>query len=352
MKLKLLNIKKSVAVLTTACFLFTMVFSQGAYAIVTPAPLPVINQNTLKSIESYLLPFNIGRITDALYTGSDEVVINIQDLHSHAQAQRNISSILSILDTQYGLENVYVEGGIGQVDTSWLSSISNKELREKILNNMLESGRLTGGEYYSVETNKNKLLKGIEDRDTYINNLKRLDEFYSKKQDILKYVSFLKYTLNNVSKKYYTRDNLKLNRVVSKHEAGNLSAQKYFTYLLETANKANINLKRYPNIIAFLQVLKKQEGLDTKKVNLAIAELLNELKVKLSYEQYQALISKISNKSKETEFYFDLYKVAKENGLLEKSDYKILLVFFDYLSLNQSLNPVNLTLDEQNLFVF
>jgi len=347
--LKLFNIKKTVAVTTSVCFLFTMVFSQGLSAAITPAPVPAINQKTFKSIEDYLLPFSVGRITDALYTGGDEIIINIQDLHSHAQAQRNISNILSILDKKYGLKNVYVEGGIGQVDTTWLTSIADEKLKETILNNMLESGRLTGGEYYSAETNKNKLLLGIEDKTTYINNLKRLNEIYSKKQEILKYISFLKYTLNEISKKYYSRDNLKLNRVISKHKEGKLSAEKYFTYLLETAQKANVNLRKYPSIVAFLQVLKKQDGLDTKKVNLAIAELLNDLKSQLPYDQYQALLAKVSDKNKETEFYFDLYKVAKEKGLLEKSDYRTLLLFFEYLSLNQNLNPVNLTLEENSL---
>ena len=126
--LKILNIRKTVAVATSFCFLFTMVFSQTLSAAFTPAPIPTVNQGAFKSIDDYLLPFSIGRITDALYTGSDEIVINIQDLHSHAQAQRNISNILEILDKKYGLKNVYVEGGIGQVDTSWLSSISNQEL--------------------------------------------------------------------------------------------------------------------------------------------------------------------------------------------------------------------------------
>ena len=59
---------------------------------------------------------------------------------------------------------MYVEGAYGNVDTSWLCNIKEKELKNKIIENLINGGKLTGSEYYSVKSNRPDLLRGIEDR--------------------------------------------------------------------------------------------------------------------------------------------------------------------------------------------
>src|SRR3972149_3650600 len=106
---------KSVAVVTALCFIYTSVISQALYAAVNTS-------REVKKFESvlndFIIPYTQGRITDATYYGTKQVVINIQDLHCHPEVQRNISKILSHLDERYKLKVVYVEGGIGEIDTS------------------------------------------------------------------------------------------------------------------------------------------------------------------------------------------------------------------------------------------
>ncbi|MDD4166523.1 MAG: hypothetical protein PHN29_05830, partial [Endomicrobiaceae bacterium] len=182
-KTQITSFKKHIAVFTVICFIFTTVVGQG-YAGIIPGVVPVVNSAALGEIANKVIPFNIGKITDALYSGkSGSIVINIQDLHSHAETQKNISTILEILDKKYGLERVYVEGAYGEVNTKWLSGVKDKKIKEEILNNMLESGRLTGSEYYAVESGRERVIEGIEDKKIYVDNLKRLNEIYKKKQE-------------------------------------------------------------------------------------------------------------------------------------------------------------------------
>jgi len=153
------------AVVTCVCFLYSAVLSQTIHAIVTPA------EETHSSLNAYSgefsVPYALGRITDAQYMRSDRVVINIQDLHCHAEVQRNIGKILGLIDRQYGLSKVYVEGGVGPVDTSWVQALDNRKYREKVVETLMDGGVLTGSEYYSILSGKFNLLQGLEDKTLY-----------------------------------------------------------------------------------------------------------------------------------------------------------------------------------------
>ncbi len=343
--------KKSAALLTALSLIMSGVLGSGAaYGVMMPAGMPVVTGASLNGMSNTVIPFNVGRITDALYSGkSGSVVINIQDLHSHEETQKNIDTILKILDKKYGLEKVYVEGAYGQVNTKWLSGISDKKVKNQILSNMLESGRLTGSEYYAVESGRDEVLEGIEEKGVYRENLKRLKEIYGKKKEIEEYIPHIKYILEKKSEVYYSYNNRKLNRIVSKNKGGEISAEKYFSYLIQTARARGIELNRYREIIKFIDVLGKQKKIDTQRINGEISGLLEELKGQISYQEYKELTSKIGHKATESEFYFDLLKKAESKGLLSQSKYRDINVFFEYLILSQAVNPIELTYEEKGL---
>jgi len=125
--MKLLNFKKIVAVLTSACFLFSFVLAPVARASSHDQKQNV--EHFKQMMDRFVLPFGVGRITDARYCQSEKVVINIQDLHCLPEVQRNINKIVSMLDGKYHLSKVYVEGAIGGVDTSWLNSVNDRKAR-------------------------------------------------------------------------------------------------------------------------------------------------------------------------------------------------------------------------------
>ncbi|MEA5001185.1 MAG: glucose-6-phosphate isomerase [Endomicrobiaceae bacterium] len=341
--------KKCVTVITALCFLFTSVLSQAVYGIGSPNTSLPLYLNDINSINNQLIPFNVGKITDALYSGKGKIVINIQDLHSHEQTQRNISTILSILDKKYGLEKVYVEGAVGPVETGWLSKIKNEQIKENILNNLLSSGRLTGSEYFAAEKGKENLLEGIENKQVYIENLKRLKEIYDKKTEIESYIPHIKNIIEKTAEKYYSKNNLKLNKIIQKNKNGEIRAEKYFEYLIDASRRSNIDLRKYGSIIEFIKLLEKQKELKREKINEEIGKLLNELKAKLTYAQYKKLTDKIGKKTQESEFYYELAKIVQKEGLLSYGEYNNAKIFFEYIILNQDLNPIELAKQEKSL---
>lgn len=345
---KLPSFTKTVSFITSLCFLLS-IFVQTGHAFALTAVQPVQTVNLSAEIKNTIVPFNLGRVTDASYVNKGDIIINIQDLHSHEQTQRNISAILSVLDKKYGLDKVYVEGAVGGVNTKWLENVKDKNVQEKLLNNLLKSGRLTGSEYYAVKAKKSTLLQGIEDKNIYITNLKRLNNIYNLKEEIENHIPYIQYILEQKSLPYYSVQNKKINDVIKSYHDGKIKTVKYINFLLNKAQKAGINLSKYKSVTDFAKILSIQQSLNPQKLSGQTQELLMQLKNLLPFKEYKELADLSAKKETETDFYFELLKKAEKFNLLEQKSLKNINLFFEYLILNQNLNPVDLTVKETQL---
>jgi hypothetical protein len=130
-------LKTITAILTVSSFFISAVSGQ-AFA----AGIEILSaSNRIQDVFNQLtLPASFGRITQAKSFNSPQIVINIQDLHCHAEVQKNISRILELLDEKYHLPTIYLEGAHGKVDTSWLNNIKNDKIRRHIVDGLLNDG--------------------------------------------------------------------------------------------------------------------------------------------------------------------------------------------------------------------
>ena len=160
--MKMLNCKKIVSVITAVCFTFSIFSTSGFISAADAAPVQPafqpVNVTPALSPSNFVVPFNIGRVTDSVNFKSDKVIVQIQDLHAHEETQRNIANILSFLDSKYKISKIHVEGAVGDVDTSWLANISDENLKTSIVNSLLAKGVLTGSELFSVNSGKTKRI--------------------------------------------------------------------------------------------------------------------------------------------------------------------------------------------------
>ena len=109
-------------------------------------------------IDQFMLPYRYGRIVSGSSTGSDSLIIHIQDLHNNAEVQKNISEIITLFDYKYGISKVFVEGAPeGKVDTGFLSTISDEKIQKQTIESLLNKGILSGAEYYSILNKKDNL---------------------------------------------------------------------------------------------------------------------------------------------------------------------------------------------------
>ena len=166
---RLINYQKLISVITATCLLVSFVIGPTAASAIN-------NEQTTEEykqiFKEFILPYSYGKITNAHYAGTDRVIINIQDLHCHPKVQKNIANIIETFDKKFGVQKIYLEGAYGDVSTKWIADKTNNN--KNVIEQMLDTGRLTGAEYYSALSGKTDLIKGLEEKEPYLDNIKRL----------------------------------------------------------------------------------------------------------------------------------------------------------------------------------
>jgi len=340
------NFTKVVAVLTVSCFLLTSVMGHAVSAVLeTARETKHFNQ----AIDNFVIPHTLGRITDGKYFGSDQIVINIQDLHCHAEVQRNINKILSLLDEKYKLKDVFLEGAWTNVDTSWLYAVSDKTVRQKLVDSLTDQGRLTGAEYYSVVSGKTNLIKGLEKKDLYFENFRRLNKIIGSQTDVKNILSQIGSDITRLKDTYYNKDQKQLEYMVKRYKDGKLEAKKYYRLLDKFSEKLDVDIYGYHNIIGYINLIDRERKLDYKRIAAELQQFVGVIKQKLPYAAYRELLEKTDNFSKVDKVYTYLQNLAREYNINLAHSLPELNSFFEYVDASQKVNPVDLVSEEKML---
>lgn len=258
-----MKFKKLIAVVTTACFLYSSVFSGIVQASVDKT-------HTIKEfkriLDNAVIPQSAGRVTDYSAGADDTVVINVQDLHCHAEVQRNIAKVIAALDEQYPLKKIYIEGAAGEIDTSWLSGIKDKNFQKEMTETLVDQGRLTGAEYFSVLTGRPNILYGIENDKLYKENFVRLNTITINKERYRRITASLKAELETMKGRYYNSQNARFEKFLNEYRTGEMEPRKYYKLLEKYVEKlnnsayrfknlSNIDIARYRNIVLYLELM-------------------------------------------------------------------------------------------------
>ncbi|MCB4791151.1 MAG: hypothetical protein LHV68_04610 [Elusimicrobia bacterium] len=365
------TLKKIISLITCICFILTSVIAQPAYGALEPRKSSVPDVKTI--FDSFILPAQVGRITethteaeskdisfessvpsgnlDGAFADTNlpkQVVINIQDLHCHPEVQKNIAKILASLDQKYNLKQVYVEGASGALDTSWLTGVRDQDIRNKILDALIDSGKLTGPEYYSAQSGKPNLLVGVENRKLHTENLLRLQSIIQKQKSLQEHVDTLSSDIDILKERYYNSKNKKFERLVQKYKDGTIKPQQYYKKIEDYSQKLDIDLALFKNVSSFSRTFNVAKELNFKKIGVELQAFIALLKQKLPYSTYQMLLNNTSNFSKANELYLYLSKIAAQNPSLT-AEYPNLKRFFEHMALTGAVNPLELINEEQRL---
>jgi hypothetical protein len=129
--------KKVVSMIIVISIMVSVVCKDIAYAngekdnIVGKAE--VINKDVVDIVNDVpIIAREYGKVTKVSDNGlRGEVVVQIQDLHSHEGVQRNIEKIIEVISEKYRVRGILVEGGYDRINLGWLEGIKNKLYREK-----------------------------------------------------------------------------------------------------------------------------------------------------------------------------------------------------------------------------
>ena len=348
-----MNFTKLISLFTSLCFLFS-ILTQNIYAF---------NNNESNVIDKYANEFSFldkfGKITEKSDIRNDLKVINIQDLHSNYSAQINIKNILSSIDSNFNIKKIFIEGGYGNIDVSWLNKITDNSFRDNIIKQLLLTGRLTGTEYFAYDNKKYNILTGLEDKDIHKQNLNRLSEILDRQNIFDFQLQKIKSDIDFLSLKYLSKENLYLNKIIKKYNSGKYSSVKFYSEIVGLINKVNSNPKKYNDFITinlndFKNINNYLEAnaykLNNKKILKELKNCLSLIKNKIPYSEYTYIL-------KETNNFSDIKKLSSYlNTFSEKYNMNISYNFpylYGYMcnyDLATNINPINL-LDEERLLL-
>ena len=243
-----LNRIKLCAIFTAVCFMVTTVGS-NLYAI------PVAEKDNERDEEVFnkrsSINLEYGRITASRDANSDITVVNIQDLHCHPQVQKNISKIIGELAGKYNLKKVYVEGGYGEIDTSWIEAVKEEKVKREVIEKLLEEGVLTGSEYYKLTNKWSEIeLKGLDEEELHKDNLKRLGWIINNQGRYNEVTGRIDREIKLLGKRYVNKRNKRFNNNIEKYITGKIDTKRFYRQLLRYVKDINKNPQKYNNITA------------------------------------------------------------------------------------------------------
>ncbi|MBR3628474.1 MAG: hypothetical protein IKN42_06480 [Elusimicrobia bacterium] len=318
--------------------------ASGISSFAAPTGSPV-NFVYTPNVES-AVPVNLGRITNSADFSTSKVIVQIQDLHGDPQTQKSIASILSYLDKQYGISDIYVEGAPkGRLSTKWLADISDNSIKNAFLEAMMSGGELSGAEYYSVTENKVDLLKGMERFDVYSANLVRLGEMKKNQAMVEAQLLPLHIQIESLGQRCYSVDNKTILELSHKYKKKEIPAEKYFGTLFKLADKYDVSIDKYSQISLFKQILSIRKKINTAAITKETLDVMKLLKEDLSFAEYKALIE--LSKSPETKniFYLELSRCLQKTKYYER--FTQIKLYVSFILLNEKINPLEFIRQEE-----
>ncbi len=355
---KRINLIKTCAVFTTVCFIMS---TMGANLYAIP-----MSENVNKKYEDVFnkassISNEYGKITSSKDAKSDITVINIQDLHCHPQTQRNISKIIGQIADKYNLKKVYVEGGYGDIDVSWLNQIKDENIRRQIIEKLMEEGILTGSEYYKLTSNNEKVeLKGIDEEKLHKENIKRLSWIIENQGKYKETISKIDKEIKFLEQSYVNVRNKRFNTSIEDYMLGKIDSKRFYRQLIKYVKDINenpesynnitaIRLEDYPNISKFMTLRKVSKDINVREVTQQLQIVINELKNRLPYNVYTQLLKETENLSDSQKVVELITLLCNKEGIDLDNKYKSLKSFLESNEINRELNAVELVYEERQL---
>lgn len=346
--------KKIISLIITVCFIVSTLNNISFASSISTNKFQVQN-----SFIENLLPKDLGKITYSKMQDTNNIVINIQDLHANSKTQQNINDILTYISNKNNIKSIYLEGASDKIDISKFKNSQNNGNTE-IVNLLTDIGILTGTEMFAINDKKNIPLYGLEDKKTHRENIKRLSLMIDNNEFITDKLLSIKKDLNILSNKFINSKNKEFLKLLNNYNAKKTDNLHFYTSIInyieeisKNSEKYNnlINLKKedYPNIILFKDLLVSGKQINKQKIYKEIKDMLSVLKNKLSTEEYSLLLSSTKNLTNLTSFinYLENSNI-KEDLNLEKK-YPNINFTIQYQRSLQSINFADMIEEEKIL---
>lgn len=328
---------------------------QPALPMVAPAEAESLRAKKVLPIE-VIIPEGAGHIVEGSRSksGTERVVIHIQDIHTNYEAQKNLSRIIETLVKSKGLKLIMVEGGWGNVSLSYLRSYADRERRLEVAEEYLKAGKISGEEYLDIISDYDLDLEGLENESLYRANLDAFFEIEKFRQEGTRELAVLKTAIEKIKKKLYSSPLLELEKAGQDYENKKISLADYYKYINLQAKKTRQELMGFPNFREFMKVIESEKHISFPSVEKERSNLIEKLSKRLPKQKLTALVTKSLefrlNKLTPAEYHGYLIKEAGETG--ESLDnYPNLKKYVGYISSHEEIDTAVLFEEAEQLLL-
>ena len=351
-------INKLARLIIAGAFLFNTTVTDLAWArevspVLSPVGAAADSGLGHPSVGDIKVPEQYGRLKESFSGDSGKLIIQIQDIHSNYEGQKNLANILISLIEDHKLKVIMMEGGITDRDFSYLRMWHSVEERKKKAAKLLKDGVITGEAYVNIATDYPLKFQGAEDRELYEKNMAAYLKTELFAEEGLQLVTRLRNISDNLKRNMYNRALKQFDKKLVAYHNEQIGFTEYLELLKKTSDKNKIDLKAYTDFEAILNLMSLEAKINFAKVererdNL-ISQITNSGRNKVAIEQlYNKGTEFKEGKISQNEFYNYLISLAQDFEV-DLAKYVNLSAYVDYITAYRKIDISSLFEDINEL---
>lgn len=187
---------------------------------------------TLTAAEVFI-PSQLAQTRERLEGQNGKTIVILEEAHVAYNAQKALAEILRDLIQNESFQYVFVEGGWGDVSLTQLRRLAGLEQRQKVGEQYLREGKISGEEYLNLATDLDIRLWGVEDPELYQANMDVFLKLSSVQTGLLKELEAFKTQLFQLETKILSKSQTEILTQRRNFETQKISLLDYAQFLMK-----------------------------------------------------------------------------------------------------------------------
>ena len=251
------------------------------------------------------------------------LILMLQDAHANLSGQQNLAKTLEALMKQYDFQDVFVEGGEGDVSLGVLRELSDAKTMKRVAGSFLREAEIAGEEYLNLTSSIPMKLTGVEDINLYAKGLKAYAALAKKREDILTYLGKSRTALDKLKKRNYPYDLQAYEKKSS--EAPSVEG------LIELARNYGVDFSSYIELTQLANLLDREKKIDFNLARLELASISQKIGNKDSGDLAQQLAAQPKEKNAAQSMVIQKVKKAALDHGISLAEFPNFVKYAEYL---------------------
>jgi len=307
---------------------------------------------TSMDLDKIIIPMDIGKVEETYEGLEDSLIVHIQDVHCHYEAQKNIANILDILASKNNITLFGLEGAKGNFISDKFHVLQNQDVRERVANYLMKKGKITGAEYLAISTDLPIVMQGIEEKDSFMEHFHAFAEPWKFRNAFVAYYDNVQELVNSIEQKIYSEDLIELDKKEQALTDGETSLVDFCNYLKDILIAKQTKLKDYKNFARLVTLDHLEKGIDFDNVHKEQVGLLNFLGPRLDEDEIMEIrqvVLDFKNQRISSEDYYKYLKRLSDKKEIVLSRFPNIAFYFQYLEMYAKLDFGELLKEKKHL---